>query len=277
MDKFNKRIIGKIIIYALLILGAFITLIPFIWMISTSLKSSSEVLTMPPKWIPEVFRWDNYSKALEVAPFGIYFVNTVIVTVINTVLTVIFVVLASYAFARLNFWGKDLLFSILLATMMIPGEMLIITNYITIVNMGLVNTLTALIVPYIASVFYIYLMRQFFMQIPKELYYAAKVDSCTDWKYLWRVMVPMNKHGIVTIAILNAITSWNAFLWPLIVTNSQEKRVLSIGLIQFQTEAGTHFELLMAAATIIVVPMIIFYLIMRKYIINGVARGGLKG
>lgn len=276
MDR-TKRIVGKTIVYGFLCIAGLLTLIPFIWMISTSLKDASEIMIMPPKWIPAKLMWSNYVRAFDVAPFGTYFINTLFITVANTLLTLVTTIFAAFAFSRLKFYGKDLLFSLLLATMMVPGEMLIITNYVTVASIGWVDSYKVLIFPWIASVFYIYLLRQFFMQLPEELYYAAKVDRCSDWKYLWKIMVPNSKHGLITIAIFNAIMSWNAFLWPLLVTNSEEKRVLSIGLVRFKTEAGTEFELLMAASTIIVLPMILLYLFLRKYIMNGVARSGIKG
>ena len=186
-------------------------------------------------------------------------------------------VLASFGFSRLKFPGRDVIFGILLATLMIPGEMLIITNFVTISRLGWMDTRAALIVPFMASVFYIYLLRQFFLKVPDTLYFAAKVDACSDWRYLWKVMVPINKQAISTIAILNAIACWNAFLWPLMVTNSESKRVLSIGLVQFQTEAGTDFELLMAAASMLVLPIMLMYLFMHKQIIRGVTQSGIKG
>lgn len=269
--------VKRILTYGILTVGAAITLLPFAWMVLSSLKEASEIIIMPPKLFPAVPRFDNYAKALKEAPFGIYFINTVIVTVISTVFTIITTILAAYAFSRLRFPGRDIIFSILLATLMIPGEMLIITNYVTISRLGWMDSRPALIVPWIANVFYIYFIKQFFMQVPEVLYYAAKVDACSDWRYLWKVMVPVNRHAIATVGILNAINCWNSFLWPLIVTNSEDKRVLSIGLVRFQTEAGTQYELLMAASSILVFPVVILYLALRKYIISGVTRSGIKG
>ena len=267
---------GKTLLYLLLSAGAAVTVLPFVWMILTSLKDASEVIK-PSAFLPSVWRFDNYPEALRIAPLGRYFVNTVAVTIISTALTILTTILAAFAFSRLRFPGRDLIFSLLMATMMIPGEMLIITNYVTIVRLGLMDTRTALILPWIANVFYIYLLRQFFMQMPESLYYAAKVDACGDWRYLWKIVVPNNRHAIATIAILNAIGCWNAFLWPLIVTNREENRVLSIGLVRFQTEAGTRYELLMAASAILVIPMIVLYLVLRRHIISSVAQSGIKG
>ncbi len=272
-----RRKITVVLTHVFLMAGAMITLLPFVWMILTSLKDAGEIVQMPPTFFPSVWHFDNYLKAFAAAPFGQYFINTLFVTIVGTILTVFITILTAFGFSRLRFPGRDVIFSILLATLMIPGEMLIITNFVTVSKLGWVDTREALIFPWIANVFYIYLLRQFFMQMPDALYYAAKVDACSDWRYLWKIMVPNNRHAISTIAILNAIGCWNAFLWPLIVTNSESKRVLSIGLVRFQTEAGTHFELLMAASAILVVPMIILYLLLRNQIISGVTRSGIKG
>lgn len=277
MKEQSIQTVKRLFTYVILTAGAAVTLLPFAWMVLSSIKDASEIIIMPPRLFPAVPRFDNYIKALKVAPFGIYFINTAAVTIISTVLTIITTILAAYAFSRLKFPGRDIIFSVLLATLMIPGEMLIITNYVTVSRLGWIDSRTALIVPWIANVFYIYFIKQFFMQMPEILYYAAKVDACSDWRYLWKVLVPCNKHAIATVGILNAINCWNSFLWPLIVTNSEDKRVLSIGLVRFQTEAGTQYELLMAASCILVFPVVILYLALRKYIINGVTRSGIKG
>ena len=263
--------------YAVLIFGAFFTLLPFIWMISSSFKSSSEIVKIPPSLFPAKLQFINYAKAWAAAPFGRYFINTVIVTIFTTIGVLITTVLSAFAFSRLNFPGKKLVFSLFLATLMVPGEMLIITNFITITKLKWINTYQAMIVPWLSNVLYIYLLTQFFMQVPETLYLAAKVDNCSDFKYMMKVMVPMNKSPITTIAILNIISSWNFFLWPLLVTNSDEMRVLSNGLIRFQTEAGSFYELVMAASCILVMPIILIYLFLRKYVIEGVTQSGIKG
>lgn len=272
-----KNNLGMILKYVILIAGALFTLLPFIWMISSSLKSSSEIVRIPPSLFPENLQFINYAKAWAAAPFGRYLINTVIITLFTTIGVLITTVLSAFAFSRLNFPGKKLVFSLFLATLMIPGEMLIITNFITITKLKWIDTYQAMIVPWLSNVFYIYLLTQFFMQMPETLYLAAKVDKCSDFKYMMKIMVPMNKSPITTIAILNIISSWNSFLWPLLVTNSDEMRVLSNGLIRFQTEAGSSYELIMAASCILVMPIIIIYLFLRKYVIEGVAQSGIKG
>lgn len=272
-----KDIIGTIVKYIVLIFGAMFTLLPFVWMIASSLKTPTEIVRIPPNLFPEVPQFVNYATAWAAAPFGRYLINTVIITVFTTIGVLITTVLSAFAFSRLNFPGKKLVFSLFLATLMIPGEMLIITNFMTITKLRWIDTYQAMIVPWLSSVFYIYLLTQFFLQVPETLYLAAKVDKCSDFKYMMKIMVPMNKSPITTIAILNIIGSWNSFMWPLLVTNSDNMRVLSNGLIRFQTEAGTSYELIMAASCILVMPIIILYLFLRKYVIEGVTQSGIKG
>ncbi|MFS0821141.1 carbohydrate ABC transporter permease [Bacillus sp. 1P02SD] len=273
----RKAALSKGFIYLILILGSLLMLLPFIWMLSTSLKSSGEVTAMPPIWIPEDFKWENYAEAFEMAPFVRYTINSVVVTVLSTIGELLTTILAAYAFSRVNFYGRDVIFAILLGTMMVPGEVLLIPNYVTLSNLGWIDQYEALIVPWLASIFSIFLLRQFFLGIPKELSYAAKIDGCRDFRFLWTIMVPLAKPALITIVLLKAIGSWNAFLWPLIVTQSKEMRTLPVGLTSFSTEAGTIYELLMAASTMIILPMIILYIILQKYIIEGVAKAGIKG
>lgn len=228
-----SAVAARVAQYAVLCLGAFFTLLPFLWMISSSLKTPAEIVRIPPVMIPETAQFSNYAEAWAAAPFGRYLINTVIVTILTTAGVLVTSVLSAFAFSRLKFPGKDLVFSLFMATLMIPGEMLIITNFMTITKLKWIDTYQAMVIPWISNVFYIYLLTQFFMQVPDTLYLAAKVDKCSDLKFMLRIMVPMNKSAITTIAILNIIGSWNSFLWPLLVTNSQEMRVLSTGLIRF--------------------------------------------
>ncbi|WBL15867.1 carbohydrate ABC transporter permease [Sutcliffiella sp. NC1] len=273
----QKAALSKGFIYIILIVGSMLMLLPFVWMLSTSLKSSGEVMMMPPVWIPSDWRWDNYETAWGMAPFARYTVNSIIVTVLSTIGELLTTILAAYAFSRINFYGRDIVFAVLLGTMMVPGEVLLIPNYVTLSELGWIDRYPALIVPWLASIFSIFLLRQFFLGIPRELSYAAKIDGCSNFRFLWTIMVPLAKPAIVTILLLKAIGSWNAFLWPLIVTQSKEMRTLPVGLTSFSTEAGTVYELLMAASTMIILPMIILYLILQKYIIEGVAKAGIKG
>ncbi len=273
----NKLV--KAVTYILLSIGAIVMLFPFFWMIISSFKTYKEITAIPITLWPHHFQWKNYITVLTMKsnPFGIYFVNSLIVATVNTAATIFTTILAAFAFSRLEFKFRDKLFSLLLCTMMIPSEMYLITNFITISKLNLYDNLLAQIIPYTASIFYIYLLRQFFNQIPTQIYLAAKVDGCSDWKYLWTIMVPNAKSSLVTIGLFNFIASWNAYIWPIMVTGKTNKRVLSIGLMYFAGEAGTDYHLMMAGATIVVLPLIIVYLLFQKYIIQGIARGGLKG
>jgi len=271
------KITRKILVYLVLAIGAVIMVFPFFWMIVSSLKTAAEVNTTPPTFWPSRLVFENYVYAFTKAPFVTYFINSVIVTGCCVACTLFTTILASFAFSRLRFPGRDILFSLLLAMMMIPFEMLIITNYTTVVHMGLIDTLAALIIPFTSSIFYTYILRNFFLAIPDSLYYSARVDGASDWQYLWRVMVPIAKPALVTIGLLDAITCWNSFLWSVLVTNSREVRTLPFGLYSFMTTSGIRYERLMAAATIVVVPMIILFIFCRKSIVTGVSRGGLKG
>lgn len=263
--------------YFLLVAFAIVTLFPFYWMIASSLKSSFEVIQTPPTMVPDKFMWSNFSTALSMAPFGRYFINTIIVTALSIVTTVVVAILSAFAFSHLEFKGRDLIFSIFLASMMIPGEVLIVTNFKTISNLGWIDTYRALFVPYMANVLYIYMLREFFLTVPKQLYYAAKVDGAGDWKFLWSILVPIAKPSIITICILVGINSWNAFLWPLLVTNSVEMRLVANGLTAFQSDAGNSYELLMAASTIITLPIVLVYIFLHKKIMSGISIGGIKG
>ena len=273
----NKNNLGTGLKYLLLVLFAIVTLFPFYWMIASSLKSSFEVIQTPPTLFPSKIMWHNYNVALKMAPFARYFFNTIIVTIFSIISTVIIAILTAFAFSHLEFPGRDMIFSIFLASMMIPGEVLIVTNFKTISSLGWIDTYQALFVPYMANVLYIYMLREFFFKIPKQLYYAAKVDGASDWKFLWKIIVPMAKPSIITICILVGINSWNAFLWPLLVTNSERMRLLANGLTAFQSDAGNQYELLMAASTIITMPIVVVYIFLHKKIMSGISIGGIKG
>ena len=273
-QKNNFRVAIK---YFLLVIFAIITVFPFYWMISSSLKSGFEVIQTPPTMLPENVMWSNYSTAFSMAPFGRYFINTIIVTALSIISTVVISILSAFAFSHLEFKGRDLIFSIFIASMMIPGEVLIVNNFKTISNLGMIDTYTSLFIPYAASVLYIYMLREFFLTVPKPLYYAAKIDGAGDWKFLWKVLVPIAKPSIITISILVGINSWNAFLWQLLVTNNENMRVLATGLTAFQSDAGNQYELLMAASSIITVPIVGVYVFLHKKIMNGISLGGTKG
>ena len=273
----NRKYFLNFLKYMALVLFAIITLFPFYWMIASSLKTSFEVIQIPPSLIPKSLKFENYTIAFKMAPFVRYFINTIIVTALSIIFTVIIAILSAFAFANLEFKGRDLIFAIFLASMMIPGEVLIVNNFKTISNLGMIDTYTSLFIPYAASVLYIYMLREFFLTVPKPLYYAAKIDGAGDWKFLWKVLVPIAKPSIITISILVGINSWNAFLWPLLVTNNENMRVLATGLTAFQSDAGNQYELLMAASSIITVPIVGVYVFLHKKIMNGISLGGTKG
>lgn len=273
----NKSSINKIIVYILLSIGSFIMIFPFIWMILSAFKTSQEIIAFPPKLFPSQFNFSNFIKAFQMAPFAKYFFNSVIVMIFSVICTTFTTILGAFAFSRLEFKGKEVVFAILISLMMIPFEMLIITNYTTIVKLKLYNTLPALILPFVSSIFYTYILKNFFDTVPNSIYYSARIDGASNWFYLWRVMVPLAKPSLFTIILLNALSSWNSFMWPLYITSDSRSRTLPYGLQAFTTEAGSFHELLMAASSVIVIPMIILFIFARKYIVSGVSKGGIKG
>ena len=272
--------IQNIFVYTFLILWALIVLFPFYWMLLTSVKGYGAYNS---EYIPQLFTLsptlENYLEAFTAVPLADYFLNTLVFTVITTALMMIVTVLAAYAFARLNFRGKNIAFVVFLSLMMIPNELVIITNYVTITNLDLRNTFAGLILPSVTSVFYIYLLKENFEQVPDDLYYAAKVDGTSDLKYLFKVMIPICKPTIVTIAILKVIECWNSYVWPRLVTDDQSYFLVSNG-IQAIRESGfgrENIPAMMAAVVSISVPLIVLFLIFRQKIMAGVARGGTKG
>ncbi|MBR2809139.1 MAG: carbohydrate ABC transporter permease [Erysipelotrichaceae bacterium] len=272
--------IFKVVVYTFLIIWALIVLFPFYWMILTSFKSYA---SYNGEYIPKLFiteiTTENYLNAFTAVPLGRYFLNTIIFTFFTTALMLVIVIPAAFAFSRLRFKGKDLLFTGFLALMMIPNELVIITNFVTITNLNLRNTFSGLILPSVMSVFYVYLLRENFAQIPEELYSAAKVDGCSDLKYLLRVMLPISRPTIVTITILKVIECWNSYVWPRLITDNQAYFLVSNG-IQTIRESGfgrENIPAMMAAVVVISAPLIVIFLIFRKKIMAGVSRGGIKG
>ncbi|MGN1343030.1 MAG: carbohydrate ABC transporter permease [Traorella sp.] len=278
MKKLFKNItFGKVLIYLFLIFGAIVMVFPFYWMITGAFKTSTEITLFPPQWIPSSFSFSNFIEAFQRAPFLKYFMNSVIAMVGSVSICTFTTIVGAFAFSKLDFPFKNVILGLLLGLMMVPFEMIVITNFRTIIDIGLYDNILALIVPFTSSIFYMYILKGFFDSIPDSLYQAARVDGCSNWKYLWKVMVPIAKPSLVTITLLNAIASWNSFLWPSLAILSKENKTLPFGLYAFMNEGGARTELMMAAATIVVLPMIIIFLFARKQIVNGVARGGLKG
>ena len=276
----RKEACIRTVVYVLLSLWALMVLFPFYWMVLTSLKSYSAYNA---EYIPQLFTLSptlqNYVDAFTSVPLADYFLNTLVFTLATTAIMLVVTILAAFAFARLDFRGKDLAFTLFLALMMIPNELVIITNYVTITELELRNTFTGLILPSVTSVFYIYLLRENFAQIPDELYYAAKVDGTSDLKYLLKVMVPICRPTLVTITILKVIECWNSYVWPRLITDDEAYFLVSNG-IQTIRESGfgrENIPAMMAAVVVISVPLIILFLIFRKKIMAGVSRGGTKG
>lgn len=275
----GMQIFVKILIYAFLCFMALIVLFPFYWMIISSLKSFDEYRESVPTFWPRHIQFGNYASAFTQAKLGSLFLNTAYVGIVSTVLSLIITVLSAFAFARLEFKGKNLLFSALLATMMIPGELFTITNYITVYSFKWQNSYTVLIVPFLVSVFYIYLLRQNFLQIPNELYLAAKVDGTSDLKYLWRVMIPLALPTLISITILKMMGAWNSYVWPRLVANDDAHRLITNGLRNaFTTTTGeTDIPVQMAAVALVSFPLFLVFIFLRKYIMKGVSRSGIKG
>lgn len=284
------HIISLVLLYVFLTLAALLFIFPFYWMIITSFKTGAEIKGSLPGYLGQQTFWpmqprNNYANLASRFNFAVYIPNTLIVGIASTIGTIITCIFAAFAFSRLEFKGKETLFTIFLATMMIPGEMMTVTNYITVSNLGWTDgsksgAYIAMIIPFMVSVFYIYLLRQNFMQIPNELYLAAKVDGKSDWQYLWKVMVPLAMPSIITIFILKLIGTWNSYMWPqLIAGGNKDLQLVSNGLRNsFQT--GTNIDdygVQMAATVLVTVPLLLMFIIFRKYIMRGVSRAGIKG
>ena len=273
------KVLVKIGVYAFLSLMALIVLFPFYWMISSSLKSLAEYRMSVPTFWPKTVMLGNYAEAFTTANLGRLFLNTMYVGIISTLLSLVITVLSAFAFARLEFKGRDTMFGAMLATMMIPGELFTITNYSTVTQLGWINTFDALIVPFLVSIFYIYLLRQNFMQIPNELYLAAKVDGTSDLKYLWKVMIPLALPTLISITILKMMGAWNSYVWPRLVANDEAHRLITNGLRNAftATTGDVNYPVQMAAVAIVSAPLFLVFVFLRKYIMKGVSRSGIKG
>lgn len=284
----------QILTYTFLGIMAIIVLFPFYWMIISSLKSLEEYRLSVPTFLPgstitnsngQVINydimWGNYASAFTAAKLGQFFINTLYVGIVSTILSLVITVLTAFVFARLEFKGKNVLFAGLLATMMIPGEMFTISNYQTVKMLGWDGKFIVLIVPFLVSVFYVYLLRNNFMQIPNELYYAAKVDGTSDLKYLWKVMIPLALPTLISITILKMMGSWNSYMWPRLVANDDLHKLITNGLRgEAFTDADTNevdYPRQMAAVAIVSAPLFLVFIFLRKYIMKGVSRSGIKG
>ena len=276
----RKNKIFKGFVYAFLVVWALIVLFPFYWMILSSVKSYGDYnAEFIPQFIAKNPTMENYTSAFSAVPLGKYLINTVIFTLGTTAIMLVVTVLASFAFARLEFKGKNLAFTLFLSLMMIPSELVVITNFVTVTTIDLRNTFMGLILPSVASVFYIYLLKENFAQVPDELYYAAKVDGTSDIKYLFKVLIPICKPTVVTITILKVIECWNSYVWPRLVTDDPNYFLVSGGIQEIRENGfgRENIPAMMAAVVVISVPLIVLFLVFRKKIMAGVARGGTKG
>ena len=273
------KVITTALIYIFLVAIAIVVLFPFYWMLISSVKSLDEYRLSVPTLFPREILLSNYVEAFTTANLGRLFLNTLYVGVVSTIASLVITVLSAFAFARLEFKGKDTLFGVLLATMMIPGELFTITNYQTVYYFGWMDTFTVLIVPFLVSVFYIYLLKQNFMQVPNELYLAAKVDGTTDLKYLWKVMIPLALPTLISITILKMMGAWNSYVWPNLVTSSDNYRLITNGLRNAFVEStgDVNIPIQMAAVAMVSAPLFLVFLFLRKYIMKGVSRSGIKG
>lgn len=280
-SRFSVSTRRKIFVYVILFLGAFLSLVPFVWMISTSLKNLGEALGAA--FFPSELNFQNYVEAWRRAQFSEYFINSILITLITLVGQLTFSVLAAYAFARMEFPGRDFIFSVMLSTIMIPAMVFIIPNFLTVTWLGRItpipwiNNWPALTIPFMGNIFSIFMLKQFFAQVPDELFDAAQMDGAGHLRFLWRVVMPLSKAPLMVILVLSFIGTWNSLAWPMLVTNTPDWRPISVGLMNFVDEAGQEINLTMAGAFITIIPIMIIYFFTQKQFTESIARSGLKG
>lgn len=273
----NKVKFRHLIIYIILLLGLVITLLPFVWMILTSFKTQSEAIKIPPVIFPKVWNLQNYSAVFEMIPFAKMYFNTAITALVTIVGQLLICSLAAYAFARIHFPGRDIIFVCLLAVLMVPSSFFILPQYLLIQKVGLLNTLPALFIPYLFSAFGTFLLRQFFMALPDELEDAARLDGCNHLQSYAKIMLPLIRSGLVALGILTLRFAWNDLMWPLIVNTSTDKMTLSAGLAFMQGQYITNYPVMMAGAVLAVLPLLILFVIFQKQFVEGIALSGIKG
>ncbi len=277
-SKRARKTVFAIFWYIVLGITAVAVMLPYIWMLSTSLKGSDEVFAYPPNWIPRTWRFQNYVEAWNAAPFGRYFLNSAVVALAVTIGQLITCSLAAFAFARMEFKGKDVIFALFLSTTMISTQVTLVPSYLVLKTLRWLDTYQALIVPFLANAFGVFMMRQYFMTLPRELEDAAKLDGCGRLRFLWQVLLPLSKPIVASQALFAFMGNWNSYLWPLIVTTSEHMRTLQIGLRYFVSqEGGTQWGIFMAATVFVSVPIVLFYLFVQKSFVEGIATTGLKG
>jgi multiple sugar transport system permease protein len=274
----NQKRWQRILVYLLLILGSFIFMIPFLWMLSSSLKELPQIFIYPPKWIPNPVRWDNYVTALGRMNFSVALKNTIIITVLCMLGQLMSASLVAYGFARLRFPGREFLFMLVLSTMMLPPQVTMIPVFIIFRSLGWVDTFKPLIVPafFGGGAFFIFLLRQFFLTIPKDLEDAARIDGCGTFRIFWQIILPLAKPALITVAIFSFMNHWNDFMGPLIYLNSEHKRTLAIALSSFQGQYTAEWNLLMAASIVVLIPVLVIFFTLQRYFVEGIVLTGLK-
>jgi ABC-type glycerol-3-phosphate transport system permease component len=276
----RTKVVPRILIYLLLLAGSALFILPLVWMISSSLKTPGEIFVFPPKWIPSVLQWGNYPESLTVQPFGLYAANTLKVTILSIIGSLVSCSLAAFGFARIRGWGNQFLFGLLVATMMLPYQVTMIPTFILFRYAGWVNTLYPLIVPnFFGNAFFIFLLRQFMMTVPMEMDEAATLDGCSPIGVYWRVMLPMSKPALATVAIFSFMNHWNDLMTPLIYLNSRRLYTISLGLATFRQQYSTEtpWHLLMAASVVTMMPPLIIFFLAQRLFIQGIVVTGLKG
>ncbi len=269
----------RLFIWFVLILGAIVMLLPFVWLVSSSLKEENQIFQFPPVWIPNPVRWQNYTEALTYKPFNVYFLNTMIIVTLNMIAIVGSASLCAYGFARIKFPGRDFWFAIVLATMMVPYFVLMIPQFIIFSRLGWIDTFLPLTVPFFfgGGAFNIFLLRQFFRTLPNELSDAARIDGCTELGIYWRIIMPLAKPALATVAIFTFLFSWNDFIGPLLYLSSPDKFTVAIGLATFRSVMRTRWDLLMAASTAMILPVVLLFFFAQRYFIQGIVMSGIKG
>jgi len=272
-----KRRISSLLSHVFLIATSLVMIAPFLWMISTALKGESEIYMYPPRWLPNELHWENFIRAWRTMPFGRFYINSIVVTTIITVNQVFTAALAGYAFARLEFPGRDTIFYMYLATMMVPGQVTMLPLFLLMDRLGWIDTYQGLTVPFLTSVFATFFLRQFFASIPRELEDVARIDGCGRLRFLWQIMLPLSRPALGAITLFTFLGHWDDYLWPLVITNSTHMRTLPIGLRFFVEESGTQYHYMMAAALITLAPVLALFFAAQRQFIKGIALTGLKG
>lgn len=267
----------RLLVHVVLLIGSFIMIVPFFWMITTSIKSYSDSVQIPPVWFPAQPDLSWYSKIFEQVAFGDYYLNTVLITIGRTMPQVFLCAMAAYGFARLKFPGRNIIFICILAILMVPSQILLIPQYFEMVHFGWIDTYAALIVPGIFSAYGTFLLRQFFLTLPRELEDAARIDGCSYWTIFWRILLPLTTPALASLTFFIVLWSWNDFLWPLVVINSDHMKVLSVGINSLQGIYTSQMPLIMAGAVMATAPLLIFFMFLQRFIIQGIAFSGIKG